>query len=190
IASETLDEHIDVTPRHTGVSRMRENARSDLAGAGTDLLMTREVRVDAGNVCDRSRIRRARADARPPQPREQARTVRPVPRQDGEAQGDGAGPVDRSRNLDSFDALDTRAQPVGVISPSLVVGVEAGEDPRGQPSLVRGEARDPEIRLEVRCAELEKGGAVHETDTRRHETGRVSNWAGGGRTDRHSQGSA
>src|SRR5437879_1021078 len=126
ISSDALDDHLDVTRRHTGVSRKRENARSDLAGAGTDLLMTREVRVDAGNVCDRSRIRRARADARPPQPREQARTVRPVPRQDGEAQVDGAGPVDRTRNLDPFDALDSRAQLVGVISSNLVVRVEAG----------------------------------------------------------------
>src|SRR5438128_11824652 len=126
ISSDGLDDHLDVTRRHTGVSRKRENARSDLAGAGTDLLMTREVRFDAGDVCDRSRIRRARADARPPQPLQQARTVGPVPRQDGEAHVDGAGAIDRSRNLDSFDPLDPRAQPVGVISPSLVVGVEAG----------------------------------------------------------------
>src|SRR5207245_10713190 len=66
ISSNGLDHHLDVTRRHTGVSRKRENARSDLAGAGTDLLMAREVRFDAGAACDRGRLRGARAAARRP----------------------------------------------------------------------------------------------------------------------------
>src|SRR2546430_15950877 len=127
ISSAGLDDRVDVTRGHAGVSRKGENARSDLAGAGTDRLMSREVRSDARDVSDCSRIRRARADARPSQPREQARTVRPVPRQDGEAQVDGASPLDRSRSLDPFDALDSREHLVLVVWPLLVVLVVAWE---------------------------------------------------------------
>src|SRR5262245_61303444 len=114
----------------------------------------RKVRSDARDVGDRSRIGRVRADARLPQPPEEVRTMRPIPGQDGKAQVNRTGPIYRSRNLDALDALETCAQLIGMVSPNLVVRVEAGEDPRGQSGLVRGEARDLEIRIEAGGAEL------------------------------------
>src|SRR5437899_7843663 len=157
VSSDDRHHRLDVTWRHAGVSRQRENARSDRAGPWAGLLMTRQVRFDARNVSDRRRIGRARADSRIPEPPEQMRAMRRVPRQDREAQVDGTGPFAWSRNLDPLDPLDTGAQLVRVVSANLVVRVEAGEEPRGQPRLVRGEARDREIRLEARGAVLAEG---------------------------------
>src|SRR4030095_1776332 len=169
VSSDDRHHRLDVTWRHAGVGRQRENARGDHAGPWAGLLSTRQVRADARNVSDRSRIGRARADFRLPEPPEQMRAMRLVPCQDREAQVDWAGLFAWSRNLDSLDPLDAGAQLVSVASANLVVRVEAREEPRGQPRLVRGEARDREIRFEARGAELEEGRVIQEPIARRPE---------------------
>src|SRR5262245_10080706 len=121
VSSDDPHHRLDVTWRHAGVGRQRENAAGDHAGPWAGLLTTRQVRADTRNVSDRSRIGCARADSRLPQPPEQMRAMRLVPDQDREALVDRAGPFAWSRNLDSLDPLDAGAQLVGVASANLVV---------------------------------------------------------------------
>src|SRR5262245_14520348 len=92
VSSDDRHHRLDVTWRHAGVGRQRENARGDHAGPGAGLLTTRQVRADARNVSDRSRIGRARADFRIPELPEQIRTMCLVACQNREAQVNWAGP--------------------------------------------------------------------------------------------------
>src|SRR4029453_10273946 len=109
---------------------------------------------------DRSRIGRARADLRLPEPPEQMRAMRLVPCQDREAQVDRVGLFAWSRNLDSLDPLDAGGELVSVASTNRVVRVEARQESRGQPCLVCRKARDREIRIEARGAEPEEGHGI------------------------------
>src|SRR5438445_13666252 len=71
ISSDDCHHQLDVTCRNAGMGRQCENARGDFASPLAGLLMTCEVWLDAGNIADRSRIRRARADSCVPEPAEQ-----------------------------------------------------------------------------------------------------------------------
>src|SRR5262245_64459136 len=76
VSSDDPHHRLDVTWRHVGVGRQRENARGDHPGPRGGLLRTRQIRADARNVSDRSRIGRARADFRLAKPAEQLRAMR------------------------------------------------------------------------------------------------------------------
>src|SRR5262245_33681198 len=120
--------HVDVMPGHAGMSRQCEHASGDFSSAGAGFLITCQIRLDAGNISDRGRIRLARGDSGVPELAEHVRAIGSVPDQNGKAEVDRAASFDGPRELDALHSLDAGAKHLGVMPANLVVRLDAGKE--------------------------------------------------------------
>src|SRR5262245_62615429 len=99
-----------------------DDARGDFPGACAGLLITRQVGLDSGDISDRCRIRRTRADSCLPELAEHMCAICRVPDQNGETEIDGVASFNWPRNLDDLDSLAASAQIIGGAASNVVVG--------------------------------------------------------------------